>query len=1186
MREASYSELQRLFSKACDLAQDERAAFLDEACTGNTELRLQIEAMLSADAQAEGALDATAGGANLLAAALDEHGELAEHQLALPERIGSYRVLRELARGGMGIVYVAEQDNPRRRVALKVVRPSLVTDELLQRFRREARLLGLLHHPGIAQIYEASTYESGEGMQPFLAMELVEGVAIDEFVNANELTSQARLELIARLCDAVHYAHQKGVVHRDLKPANILVTREALTTSPSASHQTTTYVALPQPKILDFGVARALETDLGSVTLQTTAGELVGTVPYMSPEQASGDSEAVDAQSDVYALGLIAYELLAGCLPYEVRGKHVHEAVRIIQEDEPSSLGTVDRELRGDVETIVAKALEKEKSRRYASAAEMSADIRRHLSHQPIEARPASTVYQLKKFARRNKALVGGVLATLVAAIVGVVVSLVFAGQAREQRNVAIVNANKASNGILQSAAILTEVDRKLDAIKQLRLVPEEMRGVAWRLLDRGLPHVVDGPPGRWLFKDDEHIVPNFRRATPVYSLLEQRTIQELASPVIGDVIQVSRSGIATVRTRMELSVEFEIQFVDLQRGIVLDHSSDFPFNAELTVPTGREGAGRRIEELHTRWPDLSQDGRVIVCYTSSSAAEVRVDGTIVRVVEGLGPQEMVRIGPDGRLLVENRCDKVTVTDIESGELRFRYSFDPGAAASGRPVRGGVLLYNGPDHQYNGMNYKGRSVWRRFEIEEDVALVEPDDPFATGYVCPTTDAIHFSYSLDGRTIAVTGLLRQGAFIASTETGAALDLGVLTTHSSGAPGWLPFHGRGMGVDLSPSGRRLVLHSNGAQAHIIELDPREDVPGFDPRGLRLRGHSNARRAPGSGWIYHVAVSADGSLVASSAPQDPYVRVWDARTGEELATIARDVGHLSEENSGSWECLMAFGSDDQRLFLTTPYDDKGLCIVDWNLVTGEISLPVSSEPRDQSHLLLLDRFIEALAPARRQRLSQRVQMMNGDGVAAFYPPTPAAMHDVTWAHPPPGRHWQFVSGVEEQTVGLSVHPTLPLVAVVQQVGQGAAGMGTLSVIDLRNEEVLVEREFAFMPWSVAFSPDGGTLAIGTNEGRVVLFETELYSEQLAWRAHENYIYSVAWTPDGTRIVTASGDETVGLWDTRTRLASCLAEDRWVALRAQMAAREDLREAIHGMQGEERQAARVELILRAQRK
>ncbi|MFT4541674.1 MAG: serine/threonine protein kinase/WD40 repeat protein [Planctomycetota bacterium] len=1182
MSEASHAELQRLFFQACALAHGERTAFLDGACAGNGELRAQVEGLLSADAQSEGALDVTSGGAQLLAAALDEHGELAEHQPALPERIGSYRVLRELARGGMGIVYVAEQDNPRRRVALKIVRQALVTGELLQRFRREARLLGLLHHPGIAQIYEANTYQTSEGMQPFLVMELVDGVTIDEFANANELDSHARLELIARLCDAVHYAHQKGVVHRDLKPDNILVTREALTMSPESSSPSTTYAALPQPKILDFGVARALETDIAEVTLQTTAGELVGTVPYMSPEQASGDPEAVDELSDVYALGLIAYELLAGCLPYEVRGKHVHEAVRTIQEDEPSRLGTIDRELRGDVETIVAKALEKEKGRRYVSASEMAADIRRFISHQPIEARPASTIYQLKKFARRNKVLVGGALATLSVAIVGAVVSFIFAGDAREQRDAAIVNATKAANGILQSTAILTEVGREQDAIKQLRLVPEEMRAVAWRLLDRGLPHVVDGPPGIWRFQDDEHIVPNIQQTTPVYSLLEQRTAREFASPVTGDLIQITRSGIAAVRAQTGFAAESEILLVDLEQGIVLDRSPNFTFREEVEIASGREGAGQMREEGVHRWPDLSQDGRTIVWYTSSSTAEVRVDGSVVRVVEALGAQERVRIGPDGRLLVENRCDMVTVTNLESGELRFRHSFDPKRPASGRPVRGGVLLYNAPDHQYGGIIYKGRSVWRLFEIEEDVALVEPDDPFATGYVCPTTDAIHFSYSLDGRIVAVTGFNRQGAFLGSTETGVPLDFGALTTHPNGAPGWLPFH-VGDGIELSPSGRNLLLHSNGSQVRVIELDPREDDPGFDPRGIRLRGHSDTTGAPGSGWIYHVALSADGSLVASSAPLDPYVRVWDARTGDELATLQRNVGPRSEENPGSWESLMAFGSDDQRLVLTTPFSDKGLCVVDWDLATSEIALPVSHEARDQSHLLLLDRFIDILAPSEKQRLSQRVQMMGAKGLAIFEPPTRGARG---MQRPSAGRNWSYVPGVEGPVVGLGMHPTLALVAVVQHVGEGAAGMGTVSVIDQKTGEVVVTREFAYQPWCVAFSPDGGTLAIGTHEGRVVLFETELYSEQLAWRAHEKYIYSIAWTPDGTRIVTASGDETLGLWDTRSRAASRLAEERWIALRAQTALREDLSTAIHGMQGEERQAARIELIRMAHRK
>jgi len=421
-----YERAYEIVRGAHALEGDRRDEYIAAACGTDVALRGEVRAVLAA-ASDELADDPLADD-QMQEARWALEGLMEEPPARpLPEKIGEYTVVRRIGQGGMGVVYEAEQDSPRRSVAIKLLHPMHETPESSSRFRREAQLLGRLQHPGIAQIFEAGTFEGTRGPQAFLSMELVEGECIDNFASAHDLDVAARLMLIARLCDALHYAHQKGVLHRDLKPANILVTSEAVM---PASVDRSGLAALPQPKILDFGVARALDADLSTVTPQTIEGQLVGTVPYMSPEQAAGDPDRVDARSDVYAAGLIAYELLAGCLPYEVRGKLVHEAIRVIRDEEPSILGVVDPVLRGDVETIVAKALEKDRDRRYASAAELAADIRRHLSHEPIKARPPSTLYQLKKFTRRNRTLVGGVVATLVVALVGSVIATRFAFEA------------------------------------------------------------------------------------------------------------------------------------------------------------------------------------------------------------------------------------------------------------------------------------------------------------------------------------------------------------------------------------------------------------------------------------------------------------------------------------------------------------------------------------------------------------------------------------------------------------------------------------------------------------------------------------------------------------------------------------------------------------------------------------
>jgi eukaryotic-like serine/threonine-protein kinase len=354
----------------------------------------------------------------------------------LPAGIGHYRIIRLLGEGGMGAVYEAEQDQPRRLVALKVIKAAWASPEMLRRFEQESQALGRLHHPGIAQIFEAGSADTGFGEQPFFAMELIHGKPLVEYADQHKLNTRQRLELMIQVCDAVHHAHQRGIIHRDLKPGNILVDETG------------------QPKILDFGLARATDSD-AQATRQTDIGQLLGTLAYMSPEQVLADPLALDTRSDVYALGVILYELLAGKLPY-LLSKMLHEAVRTIQEQDPAPLSSINRNYRGDIETIVAKALEKDKNRRYASAAELAADIRRSLRDEPIIARPASASYQLQKFARRNKALVAGVGAVFAVLVLGILASTWEAIQARRAEAQA-VNAEKKAKQESETSQAVTD---------------------------------------------------------------------------------------------------------------------------------------------------------------------------------------------------------------------------------------------------------------------------------------------------------------------------------------------------------------------------------------------------------------------------------------------------------------------------------------------------------------------------------------------------------------------------------------------------------------------------------------------------------------------------------------------------------------------------------------------------------
>jgi serine/threonine protein kinase len=316
--------------------------------------------------------------------------------------IGDFRLVRKLGEGGMGVVYEAEQQHPRRPVALKVIRGGAhVSPDTLKLFQREAQTLARLRHPGIAALYETGATE--EGLH-FFAMELVRGSTLTAWLGqrpAGPLTPhevKLRLAIFKKICDAVAYAHQKGVIHRDLKPANVLI--------PKPTAGSSMQDEVPDVKVLDFGLARITDSDVQATTYVTEMGKIRGTLPYMSPEQVRGNPDEIDLRTDVYALGVMLYEMMTGSLPYDLSKAQIPEAVRIICEQAPKSISasfTGTKHLDADVITIAGKCLEKETSRRYQSAAALGDDIQRYLSDQPILARPPSAAYQFRKLATRHK---------------------------------------------------------------------------------------------------------------------------------------------------------------------------------------------------------------------------------------------------------------------------------------------------------------------------------------------------------------------------------------------------------------------------------------------------------------------------------------------------------------------------------------------------------------------------------------------------------------------------------------------------------------------------------------------------------------------------------------------------------------------------------------------------------------
>ena len=375
---------QGIFQEALARRPQERASFIAEACGDDEGLRTEVESLVAYDqeAPADFMKAPERGSESLRADAFGGPDPL------VGARISRYEIKSVIATGGMGTVYEAEQENPKRMVALKIMKAGVTSRVALRHFEREAQILARLRHPNFAQVFEAGTHSdaatSGAAV-PYFAMEYIpDARSIDRYAKQKQLGVRERLGLFAQVCDAVHHGHQKGIIHRDLKPGNILVDSAGL------------------PKVIDFGVARSTDSDVAVTTMRTDVGQLIGTLQYMSPEQCDADPDDLDVRSDVYSLGLVLYELLTGELPYDVGGSTVYKGTRVIKECAPRKPSLINPKLRGDVETITLKALEKDRDKRYQSAADLARDIRRHLNREPIEAKPPTTWARTLRWVQRH----------------------------------------------------------------------------------------------------------------------------------------------------------------------------------------------------------------------------------------------------------------------------------------------------------------------------------------------------------------------------------------------------------------------------------------------------------------------------------------------------------------------------------------------------------------------------------------------------------------------------------------------------------------------------------------------------------------------------------------------------------------------------------------------------------------
>jgi eukaryotic-like serine/threonine-protein kinase len=480
-------QIAELFERALDFAPVERTAFLAGACGHDDNLRRRVEDLLAAHGQQGGFLPVEGAATEAAAPTALDEVKLTEGAGAV---IGRYKLLEKLGEGGFGSVWAAEQREPvKRRVALKIIKLGMDTKQVVARFEAERQALAMMDHPNIAKVLDAGTTDTG---RPYFVMELVKGIPITKYCDHEKLGTKERLDLFIKVCHAIQHAHQKGIIHRDIKPSNIMVTL---------------HDGVPVPKVIDFGIAKATQQELTELTIYTQHHQFIGTPAYMSPEQAELSGLDIDTRSDIYSLGVLLYELLTGKTPFDARElmqSGIDEMRRIIREQEPvrpstrlsqtlaASAGSMRagdpkteelrassrrllQELKGDLDWIVMKCLEKDRSRRYETANGLAADLKRHLDNEPVIARPPSVAYKFQKAFRRNKLVFSAGTAVLLALLGGLGISLwQYAGKSRAEREQVVLREQAEARALEASEA------RTL-AAQQRDLVRESLYGALLR---------------------------------------------------------------------------------------------------------------------------------------------------------------------------------------------------------------------------------------------------------------------------------------------------------------------------------------------------------------------------------------------------------------------------------------------------------------------------------------------------------------------------------------------------------------------------------------------------------------------------------------------------------------------------------------------------------------------------------